>query len=91
MLTIWRLNNAREGQSMTEAKCYFCEQKATLLCDGDNCDKPICKTHSQQLAVYLLCRNQGTYTIDVCGDCQKSKSHWRLRSDRVNRDRENIK
>ncbi|MCT7968941.1 hypothetical protein NG799_21760 [Laspinema sp. D1] len=60
-------------------KCDFCDNLATLLCDGENCDRPICRLHARQLSFFLICRNHGGDTVDVCPDCEASKNHWQLR------------
>lgn len=59
-------------------KCYFCHRKATLYCDGKNCDRPICQFHAQTLAMYCVGRGRKSNTIDVCPDCLNSKNHWSL-------------
>jgi hypothetical protein len=44
-------------------KCCICEKFATLLCDGDNCDRPICCEDSKLLTFYRNCRGHGNWSI----------------------------
>ncbi|MCT7969846.1 hypothetical protein NG799_26375 [Laspinema sp. D1] len=60
-------------------KCHFCDNPASLLSDGENCDRPICRLHARQLSFCLICRGYGGDTVDVCPDCEASKNHWQLR------------